>query len=181
MQNRTSKSKKGSRAKDFNAGAVGEDEIHSEQIDVNLDQPQGSEAQLSPNVEKSEGTSIPPGFEGIIPTKVSSDKKGSALKRHIDLIERRVTRSKTKQSKELAGRSRSNLVRNVSVKEGKEYSPQESDPEKTIDSMRKLAEESLKVGEMLGIKVIANKENAVKRITQTLKISRASRSTRLIN
>ena len=42
--------------------------------------------------------------------------------------------------------------------------------------MRKLAEESLEVGELLGLKAIANKEIAVKRITQSLKSVRTSRS-----
>ena len=42
--------------------------------------------------------------------------------------------------------------------------------------MSKLAEESLEVGELLGIKVVANKENAIKRITQSLKNARVPKS-----
>ena len=46
----------------------------------------------------------------------------------------------------------------------------------TTESMIQLAEEALAVGELLGVKVISQKENAIKRITGTLKSSRVTRS-----
>jgi len=46
----------------------------------------------------------------------------------------------------------------------------------TTESMIQLAEEALAVGELLGVKVISHKENAVKRITDTLKSNRVTRS-----
>ena len=49
--------------------------------------------------------------------------------------------------------------------------------ERTTDSILKIAKESLEVGELLGIKVIANKENALKKITKSLKSQRLIRST----
>ena len=49
----------------------------------------------------------------------------------------------------------------------------------TTGSMRREAEEALRVGEMLGIKVVRHRENAVKRITSTLKANRAQRVARV--
>ena len=43
--------------------------------------------------------------------------------------------------------------------------------------MRNIAEEALEIGEMLGLKVVANKGAAVKRITESLKNARISKST----
>jgi len=45
----------------------------------------------------------------------------------------------------------------------------------TTYSMRKLAEDSLQIGNILGLKVIANKENAIRRITGSLKEERRRR------
>uniref|UniRef100_A0A7C9D2S7 Uncharacterized protein n=2 Tax=Opuntia streptacantha TaxID=393608 RepID=A0A7C9D2S7_OPUST len=39
----------------------------------------------------------------------------------------------------------------------------------STESMKQLAEEALKVGELLGVKVISHRANAVKRITESLK------------
>ena len=60
--------------------------------------------------------------------------------------------------------------------EREEDSPLTSDSIRTTESMRKLAEDSLEVGELLGLKVVAHKENAIKRITQSLKNARVSQS-----
>ena len=60
--------------------------------------------------------------------------------------------------------------------EGEEVSPLESESVKTTESMRKLAEDSLAMGELLGLKVVANKEDAIKRITQSLKSARVPKS-----
>jgi len=42
----------------------------------------------------------------------------------------------------------------------------------TTESIRKMAEETLEVGEMLGLKVVANRKNAIKRIAQSLQNAR---------
>ena len=50
-----------------------------------------------------------------------------------------------------------------------------SSSQSTTESMRKLAEESLQIGNILGLKVIANKENTIRRITDSLKEERRRR------
>ena len=44
----------------------------------------------------------------------------------------------------------------------------------TTESMKKLAEEALVVGELLGVKVISHKAKAVKRITDSIKANRGT-------
>ena len=51
----------------------------------------------------------------------------------------------------------------------KKGSPREADSTKTTESMFKLANEALEFGEKLGIRVISKRENALKRITNSLK------------
>ena len=46
----------------------------------------------------------------------------------------------------------------------------------TTESMRKLAEESLAIGEILGMKIIARKKEAIRRITDSLKVERKRKS-----
>jgi len=94
-------------------------------------------------------------------------EKEKALKRHRVWIEKRVTRSQSKQNKESAVRSQKILSKVASGKGIREGSPQES--EKTSVSMAKTAKESMDVGKLLGVKVIDNEEAAVKRITKSLK------------
>ena len=50
-----------------------------------------------------------------------------------------------------------------------EGSLSEGDSAKTTESMRKLANEALAIGEVLGIKVIDKRENAIRSITCSLK------------
>ena len=64
--------------------------------------------------------------------------------------------------------------RKVLSKGVREAQIQGSESVKTSESLRKLAEESIEIGELLGVKVIANRENVVKRITQSLKSARTS-------
>ena len=45
----------------------------------------------------------------------------------------------------------------------------EADSGRTTESMLKVANDALDIGELLGLKVIGNKENALKRITCSLK------------
>jgi len=44
------------------------------------------------------------------------------------------------------------------------------------ESMRKLAEESLAIGEILGLKVIAGKKEATRRLTDSLKVEKNKKS-----
>ena len=74
---------------------------------------------------------------------------------------RRVIRSQAKQCKK-------SKVRN----------PEESDSNKTSESIVKIARATLETGKVLGVKVTANEANALKRITKTLKSNRSSRSAR---
>ena len=67
-----------------------------------------------------------------------------------------------------------NNVSGVGVRGG---SPSGSESARTTDSIAKIAKEALEVGELLGVKVIAHKENAMKRITKSLKSQCSTRST----
>ena len=51
-------------------------------------------------------------------------------------------------------------------------------PQKTSESLAEIAREALEVGKLLGVKVIANEANALKRITGTLKRNRSTRTVR---
>ena len=57
----------------------------------------------------------------------------------------------------------------TTVKERKEGNLGESDSGKTTESMVKVDNEALEIGEVLGINVISKRENVVKRITSSLK------------
>jgi len=55
---------------------------------------------------------------------------------------------------------------------------QSVDSVETTDNMKQLAEEALKVGELLEVKVISHKANGIKRRTDSLKANNGARSTR---
>jgi len=118
-----------------------------------------------------------PGFEVNIKGKARSVQRRCKSKKHIDFSRKMVTRSQSKKCKEMAGRSKIILKSNVSGVGGKEGSPLESTSVNTTESVRKLAEESIELGELLGLKVVANKEDAIKRITESLKKARVPKST----
>ena len=168
----------GSNANDLNIDALAGGEGHCPKSDGISSYPPGFEPHVYHSGELSGENSIPPGFGENISSKVSKVRKGCTLKRHSDCVEKRVTRSQTKQCKESALQSKRASNRRLPSEGGREASPQVSESAKTTDSMQKLAEDSLQMGEMLGLKVIANRENAVKRITQSLKSERASRFNR---
>jgi len=155
----------GPHTKGLNVDALDVDEVQSQQASDNLVHPPGFEPCLSPSIANSDESSIPPGFEVTTKGKVSSVQRGINSKSHIDFVRKRVTRSQSKKCKELAGRSKKRLNSNVSGLGGKEGSPLKSKTVNTTESVRKIAEESLVLGELLGLKVVANKENAIKRIT----------------
>jgi len=120
---------------------------------------------------------IPQGVAGATKAKVNTVRKRYNINGCTESTEKRVTRSQTKQCKESMVRSKRASTRRLPSKGGRDESPQVSESAETTVSMLKLAEEALEVVEMLGVKVIANKENAVKRITQSLKSERISRPT----
>ena len=52
---------------------------------------------------------------------------------------------------------------------------QRGNSESDSDSTVKIAREAIEIGKILGLEVIVHKDNAVKRITETLKTNRPSR------
>jgi len=89
-----------------------------------------------------------------------------------------MTRSQVKQSKKIEAFNQSTLDNKASNKKVVEGSPQGGDSASTSESIVKLARESLEIGKILGIKVIANEANAIKRITESLKSNRPLRTAR---
>jgi len=88
-----------------------------------------------------------------------------------------VTRSQTTQSKDSVLKRQSiekvNIPEvNIPVTARKEGCHREEDSAETTESMMKMAREALEIGEVLGIKVIGKKENALKSITSSLKTKR---------
>ena len=121
-------------------------------------------------------TSIHPGFEVNTKERVRLARQGRNSKIHVDCIGKRVTRSQSRQCKEQAGKSKSLRNKSVSGLQGRVESPYGSNSGDTTESMRKLAEDALELGELLGLKVVAHKKNAIKRITQSLKTARVPQS-----
>jgi len=86
--------------------------------------------------------SAPPGFEGFENLGATELVKKNPRRKQL-FTEKRVTRSQKKLDK--------------------------CNSQITTESMRKLAEESLEIGKMLGVKIIANEENAKRNIIDSLK------------
>jgi len=124
-----------------------------------LSTPPGFSTQI---IKEGEEALNHPGLEDISTAEESPVRKGKALKNQIDLSEKRVTRSQSKLNKVSATNSECILNKNVSGVGVRVGSPFGSKSARTTDSIAKLAEEALEVGELLGIKVIANKENALR-------------------
>jgi len=123
-------------------------------------------------IEEGSGEILtPPDFEGINASELKSSYKGKTPKRHIVNTEKRLTRSQAKMRKEFG--SLGERVR--------DESSLGSDSESTTGSMVKLAKESIEAGKVLGIKVIGNEENVLKRITKGLKSQRSTLSIRKAN
>ena len=117
-------------------------------------------------IEEGGGETLaPPSFEGFKDSELKSSHKGKTLKRHTLNTEKRLTRSQAKMGKKFS-----------SLDEGaRGVNSLGSDSEGTTDSMIQLAKESLEIGEILRIKVIGNKKNALKGITNSLKTQRSCR------
>jgi len=99
----------------------------------------------------------------------------SNLKRQTISIGKRVTRSQSKIYKDSVARSKRTLKKSGHGLGGKEGSPCANESVATTESIRNVAEEAPEIGELLGLKVVANRENAIKRITESLKNARVSK------
>ena len=102
----------------------------------------------TPDVEKGRSESIepPPGFEDFDDAELVKKKH----KRKQLCGEKKMTRSQKRLDK--------------------------SNSQITTESIRKLAEESLEIGKILGVKVIAKEENAKRRIIASLKEEKRRKS-----
>ena len=102
-----------------------------------------------PGLERTRCESIepPPGFESVVTIKSSKKAPG----RPQQVMERRMTRSQKKGEK--------------------------SNSPLTSESMIRLAKESLEIGKILGVKVIANEKAALWGITSSLKEAKKKRNT----
>uniref|UniRef100_A0A7C8ZEU4 Uncharacterized protein n=1 Tax=Opuntia streptacantha TaxID=393608 RepID=A0A7C8ZEU4_OPUST len=167
---------KDAHTKVMNVNALGGDEVQSPISSDSLDYPPGFEPYVIQNKVHSVEASTPTRVDVNTKTKASSARRRCNTRTNTVCLGRRVTRSQLKKCKEQAGRGRTVRNSDGSGSAGEDDSPLTSDSTRTTESMRKLAEESLQVGELLGLKVVAHKENAIKRITQSLKNARVSRS-----
>ena len=131
------------------------------------------EANLSQNKDgqgQTGSNSSPPGFEGTVSKIGTAEEEGKS-------------RTRKGKSGEVKRFTRSQLRKEFAQIEGnrtiEKRSPQgRRDSTETTASMRQEAEEAIKFGELLGVKVISHRENAIKRITSTLKASRVQRANR---
>uniref|UniRef100_A0A7C9DRP8 Uncharacterized protein n=2 Tax=Opuntia streptacantha TaxID=393608 RepID=A0A7C9DRP8_OPUST len=152
-------------------------EVHSPSLSSRFLSPRSpcSEVEAPPGfstlIGVTEGNnSFPPGVEDHAAKKVTVGGKGKAQSRKRNPGDnRRVTRSQLKKARTpIAGRRltepRKLLARRESIE--------------TTESMKQTAEEALNIGELLGVRVISHRENAVKRITDTIKANRAQRAKR---
>jgi len=121
---------------------------------------------------KGGGDSTHLGIDGSNPTDALLCQEGKLNKQVQVQSTKRVTRSHTKQRKEAVLRKGSINTKCISGKAQKKDSPNGGDSAKTTESMLKIANEALEFGEMLGLRVISKRENAVKRITRSLKSKR---------
>ena len=111
----------------------------------------------------------PPGFERPVTANVNGGGKELLNRRQRTLAESRVTRSQLKKTMAQARRQHCTSANR------KQHTVASVE---TTDSMKQHAEEALKVGELLGVKVISHKANAIKRITDSLKAKNGACSTR---
>jgi len=128
---------------------------HSSSGGNNPDVPPGFSPQKG---EKSDGDS----------TEANSLRKRNAIKQLHVQSTKRVTRSQSKQGRGPVSKRQSIL--NHSAGKGRmEGILSEGDSAHTTESLRNLANEALAISEVLGIKVIDKRENAIRSITRSLK------------
>jgi len=146
---------------------------------LQLEQGAGSEVEVSASDVSAppgfgiEGDTSPPGFEGFAVRNDNISEEDLARSERVYTGGgRRITRSQVKKARTQASRGQSNVVKvgRKSVKDS-HIGRKSTD---TSESMKKIAEEALAVGELLGIRVISHKANAVKRITDSIKAKRGT-------
>ena len=162
----------GGQSKGLKGDALGFEEVLSQHSNDSQPFPPGFEPRLPLESVRCDEFEV----EDITKVKESSVRLECSRKNHIICSGKRVTRSQSRMCKEVTGSKKSIRNRGVSDSEGRNESPSGSSSVKTTESMRKMAVESLELGELLGVKVVANKENAIKRITQSLKSARVPKS-----
>jgi len=119
----------------------------------------------APLAQSESDVSSPPGFEGRAIKKGLIKRMGKAKRRHTNSGEGiRVTRSQSRKARTLISGH---------------HSPCRRESIESTESMRQLAEEAIKVGELLGVKVISHRANVVKGITGSIKASRATSRVRI--
>ena len=111
----------------------------------------------------SDSVGVPPGFNPL------SCRVGLANEQPQVQVAKRVTRSQTKKRKGSVLRRHSTTTNCSSGKARKEGSHSRGDSVRTTESMRKIANEAIEIGEMLGLRIVSKKEIAVKRLTRSLK------------
>jgi len=130
-----------------------------------------TQSQNKDGQDHSETNSIPPGFESTATKTGCAEQKGKSASRKGKPGEvTRFTRSQL--------RKKSAQNEGARTKEKRELHGRRNSVE-TTDSMKKSAEEALQVGELIGVKIISHRDNAIKRITDTLKASRVQRAKRI--
>jgi len=150
---------------------------------------EGEEVNKSKSSSGDNQLDIPPGFGQLVGAKTdgglvnsgvglpysyeasSYRKRNSTKQPHVQPT-KRVRRGQTTQSKGSVLRRQSIEKVNIPVTARKEGCLLEGDSAETTESMMKMASEAVEMGEVLGIKVIGNRENALKRITSSLKTKR---------
>ena len=153
-------------------------------LEVEVNQNEGCPVQPKSDASTPPGfgsvnDSAPPGFEGDGEMNGALGKQGKAKRRHVDPIAGiRVTRSQMRKAKSKATGRHSSVARKRDDMNYVKDNPCDRHSIESTESMKQLAEEALKVGEVLGIKVISHRANAVKRITDSLKANRATSSVR---
>ena len=138
-----------------------------------------TQSQIKEGLDHSDNNSIPPGFENSATKTGYAKQKGKSTSRKGKSGEvKRFTRNQLRRKIALnGGFTRSQLRKKVALNGGVRTKAKSEllgrrNSIETTDTMKQTAEEALQVGELLGVKVISHPENAIKRITDTLKASR---------
>jgi len=148
---------------------VNQKEVCPAQIESDVSTPPGFGTEKDP---------APPDYAGPAEMKVNLGRKGKEKKSHVNPgAGIRVTRSQMLKNKKQAIESHSTVVRKRDAKN--HVVDSSGDSQSTTESMKQIAEDALKIGELLGVKVISHRVNAVKRITDSIKESRATSSVRI--
>ena len=136
----------------------------------------GLNESMARHTQTESDDSVPPGFEGYAVPKGIAGMKGKGKSRYANPEESsRITRSQLRKAR-MKETGRNNTGRDNTGTSSNRWGRQSIE---TTESMKKQAEEALRVGELLGVKVISHRANAVKRITDSLKANRATRSARV--